>query len=368
MENIPLDNINIPTNSQNIALPGYGLFWVANSITSLFTGEIGRDLKDKASERNEEFQMEMRRAQEITDDKRRQEEYAFKRRLLDLSRQYRSEQTAIQFNNQMKTIELKHFLQYSWPLDPQLPFVLLNDIEKGCVEQHPKLNVILMHAPLLPPKKCGRANEADADLYKALEYDIMKSDVPSIGNLEYRKDAAFKNYKAGVADISGRNSNIMNIHFLMSQLPTLVISPTYSNDGLMHFSGAVWEPQAARPLIRPLFSINYNIYEMSRSNEYRTLMMNKFHAAVSVITGSVRDSYMMLTQGKAPTLAHWLNDDKHTEMKQLVFEDSGIKMFVNKENNNIIAALDERNSPRLLEAYSQAEIDDMKEQAKSINL
>lgn len=360
--------MNIPIGSQNIALPGYGLFWVANSISSAVMGLANRNLKDKASERNEEFQMEMRRAQELTDDKRMQEEYASKRRLLDLSRQYRSEQTAIQFNNQMKAIQLKHFLQYSWPLDPQLPFVFLNDIEKGCVEQHPKLNVILMHAPLLPPKKYGGANEADANLYKALEYDIMRSDVPCIGNLEYRKDAAFKNYKTGDADISGRNSNIMNIHFLMSQLPTLVISPTYSNDGLMHFSGAVWEPQAARPLIRPLFSINYNIYEMSRSNEYRALMMNKFHAAVSVITGSVRDSYMMLTQGKAPTLAHWLNDDKHTEMKQLVSEDRGIKMFVNKENNNIIAALDERNSPRLLEAYSQAEIDDMKEQAKSINL
>lgn len=343
----------------------YGWFWIVNSIVSTVMGKANRSLKDKASERNEEFQIEMRRAQEITEDKRMQEEYAFKRRLLDLSRQYRSEQTAIQFNNQMKAIELKHFLQYSWPLDPQLPFVFLNDIEKGCIEQHPKLNVILMHAPLLPPKKYG-ANEADADLYKALEYDIMKSDVPFIGNLEYRKDAAFKNYKTGDADVTGRNSNIMNIHFLMSQLPTLVISPKYSNDGLMHFSGAVWEPQAARPLIRPLFSINYNIYEMSRSEEYRTLMMNKFHAAVSVITGAVRDSYMMLTQGKAPTMAHWLNDEAHSEMKRLVSEDRGIKMFVNKENNNIIAALDVRNSPRLLEAYSQTEIDNMKAQAKSI--
>lgn len=360
--------MNIPIGSQNIALPGYGMFWVANSISSTVLGLANRNLKDKASERNEEFQLEMRRAQELTDDKRMQEEYAFKRRLLDLSRQHRSEQAAIQFNNQMKAIELKHFLQHSWPLDPQLPFVFLSDIEKGNIELHPKLNVILMHAPLLPQRKYGGANDADAELYKAMEYDIMKSDVPCIGNLEYRKDAAFKNYEKGIADILGGNSSIMNIHFLMSQLPTLVISPRYTNDGLMHFSGAVWEPQAARPLTRPLFSINYDIYEMSRSNEYRDLMMGKIHAAVSVITGSVRDSYMMLTQGKAPTLAHWLNDGKHTEMKRLVSEDRGIKMFVNKENNNILAALDGHNSPRLLEAYSQTDIDNMKEQVKSINL
>ena len=361
--------MNEPISSQNIRSSSYGLFWVANSITSTVMGFANRDLKNKANERNEAFQMEMRRAQEITDDKRMQEEYAFKRRLLDLSRQYRSEQTTIQFNNQMRAIELKHFLQYSWPLDPQLPYVFLNDIQRGCVEQPPELNVILMHAPLLPPNRYGGANEADAELYRAVEYEIKSNDVPCIGNLEYRKDAAFKNDR-GDADISGRNSNIMNIHFLMSQLSTLVISTSYSNDGLMHFSGAVWEPQAARPLIRPLFSINYNynIYEMSRSEEYRTLMMNKFHTAVSVITGSVRDSYMMLTQGKVPTLAQWLNDGKHTEMKQSVSEDREIKMFVNNEYNNIIAALDERKSPRLLEAYSQAEINEMKKQAQSINL
>ena len=93
----------------------------------------------------------------------------------------------------------------------------------------------------------------------------------------------------------------------------------------MHFKGAVWEPQSARPMIRPLFSYNYDIYEMSNSKEYRDLMMNKFHAAVSVVTGSVRDSYMMLTQGKTPTLAHWLNDANHSEMKRIVSEDTGIK-------------------------------------------
>ena len=101
--------MNIPIGSQNIALPGYGLFWVANSISSTVMGLVNRNLKDKASERNEEFQMEMRRAQEITDDKRMQEEYAFKRRLLDLSRQYRSEQSAIQFDYQKKNNRIATF-------------------------------------------------------------------------------------------------------------------------------------------------------------------------------------------------------------------------------------------------------------------
>ena len=107
---------------------------------------------------------------------------------------------------------------------------------------------------------------------------------------------------------------------------------------------------------------------MSRSVEYRVLMMNKFRAAVSVITGSVRDSYMMLTQGKAPTMSHWLNSSEHSEMKRIVSEDVGIRKFVQKENYNIIAALNEQNSPQLLEAYSQADINNMIEEVKSINL
>lgn len=360
--------MNVPIASHTIRFPGYGLFWVANSISSTILGMSNRRLKDEAGMHNEKFQLELRRAQEITDDERMQEEYAFKRRLLNLSRQYRSEQTAIQFNNQLKSIELRYFLQYSWPLDPQLPYVFLKEIEDDRVKHSPKINVILMHAPLLPPKKFGGANEADKELYIELEYKITTNDVPFIGNLEYRKDAAFKDYKTGAVELSGGNSNIMNIHFLMSQLPTILISPSYTNDGRMHFTGAVWEPQAARPLIRPLFSINYNIYEMAKSVEYKTLMMNKLHAAVSIITGSVRDSYMMLTQGSSPTLANWLNDRNHTEMKRIVSEDMGIKLFVEKEKKGIIAALNEHNSPGLFEAYSQAEINNIKEQVKSINL
>lgn len=361
-------NMNVPIASHTIRFPGYGLFWVANSISSTLLGMANRKLKDKANEHNEAYQNEIRRAQEITQDKQTQEEYAFKRRLLDLSRQYRNEQTAIQFNNQLQAMELRYFLQYNWPLDPQLPYVFLNEIRNGNIKQHPELNVILMHAPLLPMKRFGGANDADAELYMDMEDEIANKDSNNIGNIEYRASAAFKDFDRGIADVSGGNSNIMNIHFLMNQIPTLVISPYYTNDGLMHFNGAVWESQSPRPLIRSLFSFNYDIYEVSRSKEYQELMMNKFHAAVSVITGSVRDSYMMLTQGKTPTMTQWLNSSEYAEMKRLVSEDVGIKRFIRKENDNIIAALNERNSPHLLEAYSQMDIDNMKEEIKSINL
>lgn len=359
--------MNIPIASQTINFPGYGLFWVANSISSTILGKANRNLREKASERSEEFQKELRRAQELTDNQRLQEEMAFKRRLLDLSRQYRSEQTAIQFNNQLKAVELKQYLQYCWPLDPLLPDVFLKDICNNRSELHPKLNVILMHAQLLQLRKLGGANEQDAEIYRRLEYAIVHDDVPAIGHLKYHKDAGFKDASRGIACISGGNANIMNIHFLMSQLPTLVISPFY-RDGLMYFSGAVWEPQAARPLIRPLFNYEYDMIEVNESKEYRNLMIDKFHAAVSIITGSVRDSYVTLTQGGTPTLSHWLNDGKHSEMKELIKKEDGIKNFVLQENQAIVEALEQKNTPQLLEAYSETEIKNIKEQVQSINL
>ncbi len=359
--------MNTPIASHNINFPGYGMFWIANSISSTILGLRNRSLRDKANERNEEFQRELRRAQELTDDKRLQEEMAFKRRLLDLSRQYRSEQTAIQFNNQLKAVELRYYLQYCWPLDPLLPDVFLKDICNSRTEIHPKLNVILMHAQLLQLRKLGGANEQDADIYRKLEYAIVRDDVPSIGNLKYHKDAGFKDATRGIACISGGNANIMNVHFLMSQLPTLIVSPYY-RDGMMYFRGAVWEPQAARPLIRPLFSYEYDLIEVNESKEYQDLMMKKFHAAVSVIIGAVRDSYVTLTQGGKPTMMHWLNDDKHSEMKKLISDEEGMKNFVLQENKSIVKALDQKKTPQLLEAYSETEIKDIKEQVECINL
>jgi hypothetical protein len=350
--------MDIPIAQQNIHFPGYGMFWLANSISSALLGRSNRLLQEKAHERNQEFQLEMERARNITEDERLQEEMAFKRRMVTLSRQYRQEEAISSFNNQMKAVELQAYLQRCWPLDQQLPYVILDEIACDNAAAKQRLNVILMRAPLLPQKKYGGANEQDAVIYDKMEYAIMRDDVPCIGNLKYRKDACVK------ADLSGGNASIMNIHFLMSQLPTLVISPCYS-EGRMSFSGAVWEPQAARPFVRPLFGFDYSPVDALESKEYQDLVIEKFHSAVSIITGVVRDSYMLLTQGRTPTLQYWLNDEKHVDMKQIALAENGMCQFVRQECKNLLAALEESNTPHLLEAFSREDVDAMKEQIKS---
>lgn len=350
--------MNIPIASRNITFPGYGMFWVANSVTSVLMGWNNRRLQDKAHERTQEFQLEMERARNLTEDQKTQEEIAFKRRMMAISRQYRQEESMTAFTTQMKAVELQNYLQQCWPLDSQLPYVLLQEMEHGHSVVNPRLNVILMRTPLLPQKKYGGANDLDMVLYNNLEYSIMQEDVPFIKDLKYRKDACLKE------DLKGGNASIMNIHFLMSQLPTLVIIPQYS-EGKMHFKGAVWEPQAARPLIRSLFNIDFSPEKALENSDYRNEMIEKMHTAISVITGAVRDSYMLMTQGKAPTLSLWLNDDNHQSMKRIVAKESGMQQFLKGESTNMLDALDEKNTPHLLEVFSREDINEMRVQVKS---
>lgn len=354
--------MDIPVASQNIRFPGYGMFWVANSISSTLLGWNNRRLQDKAHERNQAFQLEMERARHITDDERMQEDIAFKRRLIALAREQRQETSRQSFNAQMQAIELKYYLQYCWPLDPLLPQTILHEIRNEATSIAPRLNVILMHAPLLPLRAYGTdANAADAQIYKELEYTIKKNDVPLIGNVDFRKDACLK------PDLSGGNASIMNIHFLMSQMPTLVISPQY-RDGKMYLSGAVWEPQASRPLIRPLLNFDFSPVKAEKDIGYRHKVIELLHTSISVITGTVRDSYMVLTQGVKPTLPNLLNDKGHADMKQLVMNNVELKAFIKGENDNMLAALDEQNTPQLLEVFDKKDIEAMKEQVKSNTL
>lgn len=354
--------MNIPIASQNINFPGYGMFWVANSISSTLLGWNNRRLQAQAHEKNQEFQLEMERARHITDDERMQEEIAFKRRLVALAREQRQEAARKSFNAQMQAIELRYYLQYCWPLDPLLPQTILQEIRNGSDATSPRLNVILMHAPLLPLRAYGSdANAQDAGIYRELEYTIKKNDVPLIGHVDYRKDACQK------PDLTGGNASIMNIHFLMSQMPTLVIAPQY-REGKMYLSGAVWEPQASRPLIRPLLNFDFNPAEAEKSIEYRQQMIDLLHASTSVIIGAVRDSYIVLTQGGTPTLPHLLNDENHAEMKRLVTDNASLKAFIKQENENILAALDEEKMPRLLEVFDKKDIEAIKEQVRSNEL
>lgn len=338
-----------------------GLFWVANSVVSTIMVTTNCSLHEEAAQRNLDFQRELEDARNIAQDEVEAEKIAFKRRMMKLSRQYRQAESAKMFDQQLKAIELQSFIKKYWPLAPALPYIILKKIEQSKYSNRPlPLNVVLLHAPLLPPKVAPmaiKAHSKDFETYKEIERKLGIS-LRILGDVKLHKDSCIN------TDFVGGNANMMNIHFLMGGLPTLVISPKYNNEGKMIFNAAVWEAQAIRPLIRPLFSISYEPLIAERDDEYFKQAIEKIETALTVIIGATRDSYMLLTQGKATMLGNLLDDRK----KAIIDKDEALRVFVKQEYENIVNALDTKYSPKLLEAYSKEDVEYMKVQAHNMSL
>lgn len=336
-------------SANGLTIPGMGMFWLFNSLNAFAMGEKNREEQMRAAEQSIEFQLEMERARNISEDERVREEIAFKRAFFDIQRNNRQKESAEQFSLRRMATELDVYLKKDWPLAPELLNVFLDEIEAAKDKSNHQLNAILMHTSI--------SSEIDRDVYEVLEY-LVNDDVCLIGDVNYRHGACV------VTDRRGGNSSVMNIHFLLSALPTLVILPRCI-DGRMSFNAAVWEPLSARPLVRPLFSIPLRPEKMLEDS-YRDDALALMRASIDVIIGVVRDSYMMLTQGKNPTIGKWLDDKK--DLKQLVLSNEGILDFIRREMNSIVVALTAKNNPKLLDIYFEIDIEYMVEQVKSIDL
>ncbi len=343
------DNITLQRNDY---MANCGMFWITNSIMSAVMGMSMRYVQEKAHERNEAFQLELQRAKEITQVKMEAEKIAFKRHMMNISRNYRFVQNATVFEQQLDAIELQAFLNGNkyWPLHPSIPHTIITELknaQKSYVE--PSLNVILLRAPLLPtrPGVVGEiANREDKDIYADIEEAIDTEDIPVLGDLQLWKEAC------QTTDFIGGNANIMNIHFLMSPVPTLVISPRYY-EGKMFFNAAVWEAQAARPLIRQLFSLDYELY-IEKGDEEKKVLSNLLRTVFTTIIATTRDSYMLLTKGEKPTFNLLL--DKCPKLKNGVLQNEVLHQFVKQEYLNMLEALDMEKTPRLLDFFDDADI------------
>lgn len=338
-----------------------GLFWVSNSIISAGMGYVNRHQQEQNVMQNLDFQLELEEVRNHAQDEVQAEQIAFKRKMMKIARQYRQEEAVKQFDQQMKSIELQSFIENYWPLAPQMPNIILNEIEHSCKEQSIlPFNVVLLREPLTYPKKVQylmkNVSDKNIEIYKNIEYQLEQQFKP-IGDVKLRCDCC------NVSFIGG-NANMMNIHFLMGALPTVVISPQYDDAGNLIFSAATWDAQAPRPLIRQLFSIKHE--PLFAWEEENTLMqaIEKIKTAISIIVGATRDSYMLINHGKVPMLDKILTD----EQKRLLMTDVLMKSFVLTEYNNIIKALDTNKTPKLLEAYSEYDVEYMRDKAHKMCL
>lgn len=338
---------------------GYGFFWVANSMLATMMGHNNRVLQTEASLRNQEFQIELENARNLAQDELEAEKIAFKRRMMKLSRMYRQKESYRSFEQQLQAIELQSYIERYWPLAKALPHILLSEIEKSKDSDNPlPLNIVLLHAPLLPTKLAlpGEvANPKDLTYYRQMEMQIEYS-LKRISDVKLWRDGCVS------TDFVGGNANMMNIHFLMGSLPTLVISPKY-REGKLTFNAAVWEAQTCRPLMRPLFTISHKSLLAETDENYLNESIEKIRTALTLIIGATRDSYALLTLGKEPVLNYLLDDSQ----KQIIRRDEAMTDFVKGEYQNIIEALNVDRTPKLLDTYAEKDVLHMRTLAHNIS-
>lgn len=338
---------------------GYGFFWVANSMLATMMGQNNRVLQTEASQKNQEFQIELENARNLAQDELEAEKIAFKRRMMKLSRLYRQKESYRSFEQQLQTIELQSYIERYWPLAPALPHILLTEIENNRYSDNPlPLNVVLLHAPLLPTRRAlaGEvANVKDLSYYRQMEHQIEYS-LMRVPDVKLWRDGCVN------TDFVGGNANMMNIHFLMGSLPTLVISPKY-REGRLTFNAAVWEAQTCRPLMRPLFSISHEPLLADKDEYYLNESIEKIRTALTLIIGATRDSYAMLTLGKEPVLNYLLDDNQ----KLIIRRDEAMTDFVKGEYQNIVEALNIDKTPKLIDTYAEKDVLHMRTLAHNIS-
>ena len=344
-----MENVNIG-GANNASC---GAFWIANTITATFLGEKNRDLQQKMADENQAFQLQLEQMKNESQDQLEQEKIAFRRKMQNLTRQWMREERNLSLCNMEQSIQLGTYVQ-SFPLALP-PATILNMIanKNNSAMQDPQMEVILLHTPLLSGTKGQMVSreayviKKETQLYDTLEYQI-KADTAYLGNVNFHKDAC-KKFRTS-------NADIMNIHYLMGNTPTLVIRPKFQN-GKILFTAAMWDEQATRPLIKPLFSISYNPILTQKDKEYSTEVIEKLHYIISIIVGVVRDQYALITWGKAPTLSKML--DSNENMKLFVKQNSVIQNFVLQENDYTIKSLESKNNPNVLKVYEETELKTM---------
>lgn len=288
---------------------------ICSTMQTIFGIEKRSDL-ERQSDINQEFQRELSAARALFQEEQKAQEYANLRAKMVVQRKYRAEEKFDQTVLQHRTEELKTFFMRNLPISQVAIPLLLDSAKKykslGYNAECP-INVVLLHT------------REDALKYDEI-FDELDKTQKDLGNLIYRrwcdKDVA-------------RNAAIFNLHAIMSNIPTLVISP-YFQGGLIHYTASFWEAQSeAKPMIRPLFSIKcpdeYIAPKRKFTVEGRNAIQNQMTLISTIISGCARDSYMLMSQGLPPTLPQYLKKNPDIVESLLLPENKEICSFMLNE-------------------------------------
>lgn len=310
---------------------------ICSGMQTIFGFERRNDMERQA-EINQEFQSELKAAKDQFQEEQKAQEYANLRAKMLVQRKYRAEERFDQTVLQHRTDELRTYFMDNLPIKKEVVSILL-DVAKKYKEKNYNsecpLNIVLLHTK-----------------QNALNYDGIVDELEKnqnqLGNIVYRrwcnKDAA-------------RNAAIFNLHAIMSNIPTLVISP-YFQGGAIHYTASLWEAQAeAKPMIRPLFSMpcpmEYLDPTCGFTKEGREKIQNQMVLISTIISGCARDSYMLMSQGLRPTLPLYLKNNPIILETLLLPENKEICSFMLNEYYSMQKLLEKPECPSHLLTKSE---------------
>lgn len=266
---------------------------ISSTLQTIF-GFDKRSEQERQADIAQQHQIELRKAREEFQDEMEAKKIADMRAKMAVARKYRSEERFQQTVLQHKTEELKEFFMKYLPIKKKCIPMLLDEAEhyqKLGYNASCPLNVILLHT---------RQNELDYDGI----CDMMDHAALTLGNVVYRRWCD--------RDVA-HNAGILNLHAIMGNIPTVVISPYYQG-GAIHFNASMWEAQSeTKPMIRPLFSIECPQEYLAKGQKFtpegRKAIQERITLVSTIVSGCARDSYMLMTQGLSPTLPLFLNEN-----------------------------------------------------------
>lgn len=319
---------------------------ISSTLQTIFGYQRRNEMEQSAME-SQQLADELRMARDKVDRELEDQRIKETQAKLIVARRYRTaEKAEVDRLNKMAG-EIRLFFNKYLPIDSAMLPVILDiarDYRMKGYDTSCPLNVLLLHTG---ENMIG---------YDSVNNRLERTEA-ELGNIVFRR---WCNKNAA------HNGSILNLNYVMANIPTLVISPFMQGE-MLHFTASMWEADSGQnPLIRPLFSIECKREEL-KSEEGRTRIEDSLFYVSTLIAGCARDSYMLMSLGRKPTLPSYI--EYHPQLKTFLCQPANhsVRQFVLDEYASTVKCLSEqKDSKGLLTNSELASLTSMASKALTI--
>lgn len=315
-----------------------------SSITQGIFADDRRSLQEKAFLDNVEFEQQLNERHVQSDVEMIGLRRKWMQERLSTMRKTRAEQLFATNQLNLETKEIEAFFRNYLPISPNsitTVFDTANEYRrKNYSLKDCPLNILLLHTK-------------HSEMNKFITvYDYLDGLQDQIQNVRFPRWCE-KNAE--------HNTAILNIHTIMRNIPTVVISPYFQEStNQIFFTIAMWEAQAdVRPLIVPFISINCELASITNDIEKKKELLSKISMTSAIISGCARDIYMLYAFGVKPTLPYLLENNSDLYSFLLCEEMNELRIMVLNEYDSAVKALSSQSenvkslAPLALNAYNE---------------